>query len=409
MINIRSITLGLDWEDNTKQQLIKLSNDFINQANNSFNNSDYKVRTTRIALPILNSKVKITLSGVNSIVRSISEICSNINVRWFCIPISFFENDDPRERYRTILEIAKRYKNAFINLIVADNNQISFEGINDAAKVICDVAKLSNNGLDNFRLGVSCNCNSHTPFFPFARHEGQNGFSVALETTGLFLNLLTSSAKRPSLSEIQNILIDKLTVELSKINGICHDLERKTSMKFYGIDASLAPFPDGENSVARIIELLGVKEFGSYGTLFFTAFLTNIIKTAVAKSNVKSVGFNGVMYSLLEDDYMAQNNNHRSFSIDSILAYSTMCGCGLDMIPIPGNTFKEEIAALILDTATLSTRLKKPLGVRLLPIPMKSANEFTEFNYDFLVDTRVVSIKSKFDSRILTETNFSFV
>jgi len=409
MINIRSITLGIDWRKKNKNQLITSTKNFIKKADSLFAEKKYKVRTKRLALPTLNSELKITRAGTNSIIRSISDLCNEIGVRWFCIPISFYHNDNRKERYNTILEIAKRYKNAFINLIVAEDNTINFDGIVDASKIIKNVSKLSNNGLDNFRIGISCNCLPHTPFFPFARHEGSDGFSIALETTDLFLTILNSKSKPNVLTELQQLFINKLSDELIKINEIGCKIEEVTSVKYNGIDASLAPFPDGENSVGRIIELLGIKEFGNHGTIFFTAFLTNIIKTAIAKSKIKPAGFNGVMYSLLEDDYLVQNNNHRTFTIDSILAYSTMCGCGLDMIPIPGNVFEEEIAALIIDTATLSTKLNKPLGVRVLPIPMKSANEFTEFNYDFLVDTRVVSIKSKFDSRMLAEQKFSFV
>jgi len=409
MINIRSITLGIDWLKKNKQELITSTNNFIEKANRLFADENYKVRTTRLSLPTLNCELKITRAGANSIIRSISELCNEIGIRWFCVPISFFKNDNRKERYSTILEIARRYKNAFINLIVAENQEISFTGIADASRLVRDVSKLSNNGLDNFRIGISCNCHPHTPFFPFARHEGDDGFSIALETTGLFLKILVSKSKPVKLTELQQLLIDKLSERLRSVDEIGRKIEEITSVKYNGIDASLAPFPDGENSVGKIVELLGVREFGNHGTIFFTAFLTNIIKTAIDKSKIKPAGFNGVMYSLLEDDYLAQNNNHRSFTIDSILAYSTMCGCGLDMIPIPGNAFEEEIAALILDTATLSTKLNKPLGVRVLPIPMKSANEFTEFNYDFLVDTRVVGVKSKLHTKdIFTENVFSY-
>ncbi|MDB0010615.1 DUF711 family protein, partial [Gammaproteobacteria bacterium] len=105
--------------------------------------------------------------------------------------------------------------------------------------------------------------------------------------------------------------------------------------------------------------------------------------------------FNGVMYSVLEDDYLALAVKNKKLSIDSLLLYSTVCGCGIDMVPVPGNIFLEEISSLILDTAALSIALKKPLGTRILPIPGKNANELTDFNYDFLVDTRVMEIKNQ--------------
>jgi uncharacterized protein (UPF0210 family) len=71
-----------------------------------------------------------------------------------------------------------------------------------------------------------------------------------------------------------------------------------------------------------------------------------------------------------------------------------MCGCGIDMVPVPGSSFPEEIAALTMDMAGMSLALKKPLGVRVLPIPGGLANEHTKFNYDFLCDSRIVSLSS---------------
>ena len=70
------------------------------------------------------------------------------------------------------------------------------------------------------------------------------------------------------------------------------------------------------------------------------------------------MGFNGVMYSVLEDDYLALAVKNKKLSIDSLLLYSTVCGCGIDMVPVPGNIFLEEISSLIIDTAALSIALR---------------------------------------------------
>jgi uncharacterized protein (UPF0210 family) len=122
--------------------------------------------------------------------------------------------------------------------------------------------------------------------------------------------------------------------------------------------------------------------------------LTDILKTFVKKGKLKSVGFGGVLYSLLEDEFMGRSNNSDLYSIDSLISYSAVCGCGLDMVPLPGDIFDEELSSIILDVTTLSTALGKPLGVRVLPIPMKQENEFTTFNMDFLFNTRIKKIKN---------------
>ena len=193
----------------------------------------------------------------------------------------------------------------------------------------------------------------------------------------------------------RDLLVKSLTSDLNKINEIGIILEKQTGFKYYGLDASLAPFPNGSSSVGKLLELLGIEVVGSNGTLLITSYLTNIIKSSIKKSKVKSVGFNGVMYSVLEDDFLAASAKAKNISLDSLALYSSVCGCGLDMIPLPGDVFDEEIASIILDIASLAISLNKPLGVRLLPIRGKRVNEMTEFNYDFLVDTRIFEIRNK--------------
>ena len=86
-----------------------------------------------------------------------------------------------------------------------------------------------------------------------------------------------------------------------------------------------------------------------------------------------------------------------------------LLGGGIDMVPVSGITFPEEIAALACDIASLSLALRKPLGVRVLPIPNRAANEFTEFNLDFLCDSRVVGLQTHDRSIATADAIFSFV
>jgi uncharacterized protein (UPF0210 family) len=113
------------------------------------------------------------------------------------------------------------------------------------------------------------------------------------------------------------------------------------------------------------------------------------------------------MYSLLEDGHLAAANSRREVSLDGLISFSAVCGCGVDMVPVPGTVFPEELAAVMLDIAGLSLKLEKPLGARLLPIPGKATNEFTAFNLDFLCDSRVVGLTSN-DRRLTTQAqNFA--
>ena len=171
-------------------------------------------------------------------------------------------------------------------------------------------------------------------------------------------------------------------------------MKNNLDINYGGQDLSLAPYPEDKVSVIEVLHLLGVDDIGANSTLFFTSYLTGIIKSLTIENNVKASGFNGVMYSLLEDHLMCAANDKKLLSIDRIIGYSTLCGCGLDMVPLPGNLLAEELGSIILDVAATASRLNKPLGVRVLPIPNKETNEFTEFDMDFLTNTKVMSIKN---------------
>ena len=108
------------------------------------------------------------------------------------------------------------------------------------------------------------------------------------------------------------------------------------------------------------------------------------------------------MFSPLEDDWLAKQSYANGLSPESLMLYSSVCGCGIDMLPLPGDIFVETISCLICDVISLSQKLNKPLGVRILPIPGKFSNEKTSFNHDFLSDMKILNIKNS----ILPNLNF---
>lgn len=409
-INIRSVTLGINWGKDSKQEIESLVSSFRPQALDSFSIDNTNIRTFRLLLSPINDVPKFSRASANSMVDWIADICDVNNIRWFCVPFNYFaENADVRAIRDVALDVVRSNQNAFINLIVARDGHISMRGALEAGKFIKAVSRLSNNGIDNFRVGTSCSCVPNGPFFPFSYQEGEGGFSLALEMTSAF-RLCIEKNKGKSLEIIRETLIKLLVPQLKELDAVALDLEKITGLNYYGIDASLAPFPSAEEGLGDIIKLLGGEAYGSNGSIFITSYLTNILKIMIIKSNIRSTGFNGVMYSLLEDKSLSVNNDPWIFNPDLLLSSSSVCGCGYDMVPIPGDTFDEEIGGLILDVAALSVSLKKPLGVRVLPIPMKYENEFTDFSNDFLCNTRIRKLRNKaFNLEVFDNEIFNFL
>jgi uncharacterized protein len=281
--------------------------------------------------------------------------------------------------------------------------------LNAFARAVLAISRLSPNGFDNFRVGAGCNIRPNTPFFPFSYHEGKNGFSIAAELIGQVSDVVGGALGVP-LEPLRERLVSGLSETIARMGAVAAELEARTGWEFKGVDVSLAPYPDDQRSVAALVERLGPEHAGQNGTLAATAFLTNVLKASVARAGVRSTGFNGVMYAPLEDRALAASNNRRHLSAAKLMLFSSVCGCGVDMVPLPGDVFPEEIAALTLDVATLSTVLRKPLGVRVLPIPLKAENEMTDFNHDFLVNTRVMSSGGQRESALYSsEGTLSFL
>ena len=310
-----------------------------------------------------------------------------------------FDKSIIRGKGAQIGETLLRYNpNLFVNCIISDDKDIYVSGIKEAAKLIKKVSTFSNNGFDNFRVGLSSNCPPNIPFFPYSKHHGGVGFSIAVEALDDLL--IECDAKQWEFGSLRASLLNVLTDGLAQIQKVGQQIEQETGVSFLGMDASLAPFPNGTTSVGLLIEKLGADQFGCNGSLFVTSFLTDLIKEATSNFQPNIIGFNGVMFSLLEDDYVAKRNDEKLLTIDTLIMLSALCGCGLDMVPLPGDVTEEEIVSISMDVSAQALKLKKPLGIRVLPIQGKGQNEFTDFNYDFLVDSRVMNIRNRAISRL---------
>ena len=406
---IRSLTIGLPAGSKSTAEIEAGSRNLLAEARRALCVAGMVPRTTRYTLPPVGTEGE-SEGVVHSTLKWIDRLAAETDVRWFCLPLDFSSEGPRSHRMAAALDIIGRFPRLFINLMVASEFRVCVPAVNDAASLIGKIARKSNNGFDNFRVGMSCGCPANTPFFPYSRHEGdQIAFSFAVETTGIATALLAELDTAPPIDVFRDRLVERLAEELQRIDGLGQKLSQRTGHVYAGLDASFAPYPDGETSVAGLIECLLGGPVGSHGSVFVTSVLTDAIRAALRESCALSVGLNGVMFSLLEDNALAKANSRRSLGLDTLVALSSVCGCGIDMVPVSGTTFPEEIAALTFDMAALALALHKPLGVRVLPIPNRAVNEFTEFNLDFLCDSRVIGLQPH-DRRLTTaDPVFSYV
>jgi uncharacterized protein len=231
----------------------------------------------------------------------------------------------------------------------------------------------------NFRFVATAMLGPYGPFFPGSYHTGAgHQFSIGLESANLVQSVL--AAHPHDLASAEKALAGELTRYDSECEQIARDIEKRTGWTYAGLDPT--PAPAGEMSIGDAIEKFNGAKFGSSGTMTASAMITRAVKSAP----VKQVGYAGLMVPVLEDSTLAERWSEGDFDIDSLLAYSAVCGTGLDTVPLPGDVTEEQLAGIIGDMASLAYKWKKPLSARLQPVAGKKAGEKTEFNNPHLVD-----------------------
>lgn len=285
----------------------------------------------------------------------------------------------------------------FVSLSIASKaNGIQFDAITAAARTIYALARASEDGLYNFRFAASANVPPNVPFFPTA-YAGDDApcFAFATEAADLAVDAFTDA---PSLDDAQTRLVNALETHAARLDAWGAQLEQISGVRYAGIDFSMAPYPAEGASLATALERLTGARFGTRGTLFAASFLTS----ALQRARFTRAGFSTLMLPMLEDWTMARRSHENLYSLDSLLLYSTVCGTGLDTIPLAGDTSEHEIAALLLDLAALAVKLDKPLTARLVPVPNVRAGESTQFEFEFFANARAFGIDADAGMTVLT-------
>lgn len=381
MVGIRSITYQMPSQI-TERKLAQAA-----RLSRMWDESFPLIRTQRLCLCPFSEPAEI-----NSL-KALSSLCDISSIRWFNVPILPKQGQNTSELFAFAHDVLAEYGRAFVNVLGVVDGKLSTGIFDRCAELIRRTSVLSTTGQDNFRLGISINVQPDGPFFPFTYSSGEMGFSIALELTQE-INGICAKTHGESLISLRNEILSNIIPQIRKLNTLASALAEREGVIFHGFDFSLAPIIDENGSIITILNRLGIYNFGHTGTLFATSFLTNILKDLAAQ--FRSVGFSGVMYSLLEDLELCSINNERGVTLEQIISLSTVCGCGVDMVPVYGKVKNEELRSILLDVSGISCRLNKPLGVRLLPIPQygRGKSGFTSFHNDsdFIANTRIVEL-----------------
>jgi uncharacterized protein (UPF0210 family) len=290
--------------------------------------------------------------------------------------------------YEVIPEAIFISENVFFGGVMADKARgIALSAVRACAHVIVKCAPIEPNGFANLQFAALANVNAGAPFFPASYHNGDEpAFAIATEAADLAVSAF-SNAK--TLEEGRETLISEIEKHGKRITQIVK--AELSTIKFGGIDFSLAPFPNDASSLGNAVEQLGVPRAGLHGSLAAAALLTE----AIDRADFLHTGFSGFMQPILEDSVLARRAAEGKLTIKDALLYSAVCGTGLDTVPLPGDTTAEQITPLLLDLCALALRLDKPLTARLMPVPGKQAGEETNFDFAFFAPSRVMALDAE--------------
>jgi uncharacterized protein (UPF0210 family) len=384
-MKIRSITNFYHPGAPKAEQILERVASLSSAAQRRYQDAGYEVQTTRLATTPF-AKVLRVLS-VEAAVEYAKKMQTQALAHGFAYLSLGPALASHPESYDLVLPMLSATNTVFLTAEIANQTEgVMLKNVKACARIINEAATVTPDGFTNLRFSALANVAPYSPFFPAAyASEGAPAFALAIEAADLALGIFQSAH---SLESARARLVKSLEAQALALTTIAEDLAHSFKVKFKGIDISLAPFPQVWCSLGAALEKLGPVKLGLSGSLAAAAFLADTMD----RGQWKRTGFNGMMLPVLEDTTLADRAAGGTLTLKDLLLYSTVCGTGLDTIPLPGDASAEQLAAVLVDVAALSMRLNKPLTARLMPIPGKQAGDSIHFDFDYFADGKVMAL-----------------
>ncbi|MDL4841797.1 PFL family protein [Aquibacillus rhizosphaerae] len=261
-------------------------------------------------------------------------------------------------------------------------------GINmDAVKQMGNIIKKTaiktkdSNGIGCAKLVVFCNPVEDNPFMAGAFHgsgEGEAVVSVGVSGPGVVLNALKRFPDA-DLGQVADI-IKKTAFKITRAGELLGRVVAERLHVPFGImDLSLAPTNALNDSVAEILEEIGLERVGTHGTIAALALMNDAVKKGGAMASSYVGGLSGAFIPVSEDNGMIRGIEDKSLTLSKLEAMTCVCSVGLDMIALTGDVSPETLAAIIADEAAIGMINKKTTAVRVIPVVGKQEGDTVEF------------------------------
>lgn len=377
---VRAITGFVRIQPDSYQKQIADALVVLRKVKAEFESAGYEVETLRLTTQPLAELVNgMSEDQALAFLKQLDDLSVKENFIPNVGPAMLHDSDNPAMVH--VLERAlSTLPNIEASTIIADDAGIHWKTIHLTAELVQYVSEHSPRGQGTFNFTATAMLKPYSPFFPGSYHTGEGRqFAIGFEGANVVRDVFAKD--QGSYDAALADLTAALTKHASVADAIGKKVAKETGWSFLGVDPTPAPL--GDVSIASAIEAYTGEKFGSSGTL--TA--ARIITAAVKAVPVTQVGYSGLMVPVMEDKVLAQRWAESTYNVDSLLAYSAVCGTGLDTVPFPGDISLAQMERIFSDVAVLATKWNKPLSARLQPIPGKKAGDMTDFKDPYLFNT----------------------
>ncbi|MCD8141765.1 MAG: PFL family protein [Clostridiales bacterium] len=259
---------------------------------------------------------------------------------------------------------------------------INMDAVRLMGETVKETARLTadRDGFGCAKLVVFCNAVEDNPFMAGAFHgvgEAEAVINVGVSGPGVVYHALQSVKGRP-FDEVAET-VKKTAFRITRMGQlVAREASMRLNVPFGIVDLSLAPTPAVGDSVARILEEMGLETCGTHGTTAALALLNDAVKKGGVMASSSVGGLSGAFIPVSEDEGMIAAAEAGTLTMDKLEAMTCVCSVGLDMIAIPGGTPADTISAIIADEAAIGMVNNKTTAVRIIPAPGKRVGDTVE-------------------------------
>ena len=398
-LDIRTITMGISLLDCASESIDKLTSKVYDKVTKKAENlvKVGKQIEAEYGIPIINKRISVTpvsLIGQGYSPSDFVKIAKTLDKAAHTVGVNFiggfsalvhkgFTVGDTSLIY-AIPEALSETELVCSSVNVGSTKAgINMDAVKKMGEVIKETAELTkeSDGFGCAKLVVFANAVEDNPFMAGAFHgagEAECVINVGVSGPGVVKCALEKVKGRDFQTVAETV--KKTAFKITRIgNLVAKEASKRLNVPFGIVDLSLAPTPAVGDSVAYILEEMGLEKCGAHGTTAALALLNDAVKKGgiFAASNVG--GLSGAFIPVSEDAGMIDAVKTGALSIEKLEAMTCVCSVGLDMIVIPGDTSASTISAIIADEAAIGMINNKTTAVRVIPAPGKKVGDIVEF------------------------------